>query len=212
LKKYYKILLWGFLFSVSMAYLESAVVVYLREIYYPKGFSFPLQEITPFILIIEIGREIATIIMLFAVSYFMSKNKRKLFAFFSFNFGMWDIWYYIWLKLLLDWPQSLLTWDVLFLIPVPWIAPVLAPILVSVSLIIASLIILKLENKFEFTFLDWLIEISAGIIIIISFLFQLSIIQLNMAPSNYPWWLFSIGLIFGFVWFIYRVIQFNRNA
>ena len=129
-----------------MAYLESAVVVYLREIYYPNGFSFPLQEITPFILIIEIGREIATIIMLFAVSYFMSKNKRELFAFFSFNFGMWDIWYYIWLKLLLDWPQSLLTWDVLFLIPVPWIAPVLAPILVSVSLIIASLIILKLEN------------------------------------------------------------------
>ena len=59
MKKYYKILLWGSLFSISMAYLESAVVVYLRELYYPNGFSFPLQKIIPFIYFTEIGREVA---------------------------------------------------------------------------------------------------------------------------------------------------------
>ena len=44
------------------------------------------------------------------------------FAFFLFLFGVWDIFYYIWLKVFLHWPASLLTWDVLFLIPVPWVA------------------------------------------------------------------------------------------
>jgi len=195
-----------------MAYLESAVVVYLREIYYPNGFYFPLSEITPPIYFTEIGREIATIVMLYAVSYIMSNNKRELFAYFSFNFAVWDIWYYIWLKILLNWPESFLTWDVLFLIPVPWIAPVLAPILVSISLIIAALIILKMENRFNFTLFDWLIEIFAGIIIIVSFLFQLEIVQLNKTPANYPWWLFGFGWIFGFGWFIYRVIHFKRST
>jgi hypothetical protein len=77
-----------------MAYLESAVVVYLREIYYPNGFSFPLQEITPFIYFTEIGREIATIIMLFSVSYFMSKNENGLhFSLLILLFGIFGIIY-----------------------------------------------------------------------------------------------------------------------
>jgi hypothetical protein len=198
-----------------MAYLESAVVVYLREIYYPNGFSFPLQEITPFIYFTEIGREIATIIMLFSVSYFMSKNKREWFAFFSFNFAVWDIWYYIWLKILLDWPESLLTWDILFLIPVPWVAPVLATVIVSLALIAAALIILQYEAKNKpliFSAMDWWMEGFAGLIIIASFLFQIEVINQNDVPSEFHWWLFGLGLVSGFIWFIYRISQFRRNS
>jgi len=192
-----------------MAYLESAVVVYLREIYYPDGFAFPLQEITPIIYFTEIGREVATIIMLFAVSHIMSKTKRELFAFFSFNFAVWDIWYYIWLKILLNWPDSFFTWDILFLIPIPWVAPVLAPILISVLLIIAALIILKIE--FKIALLDWLIEIFAGSIIILSFLFQIDVLEFNKIPSEFPWWLFLLGMSIGFTWFIYRVIKLKYD-
>ncbi|MCK5032030.1 MAG: hypothetical protein KAS18_00315 [Calditrichia bacterium] len=198
-----------------MAYLESAVVVYLREIYYPHGFSFPLQEITPFIYFIEIGREISTIIMLFIFSYFMSNNKRELFAFFSYNFGVWDIWYYLWLKIMLDWPESFFTWDILFLIPIPWVAPVIAPILVSISLILAALIILNVEHKynyFNFRIFDWIIEICAGLIIIISFLFQTETTLSNILPSEFPWLVFIFGMCIGFFWFIYRVIQTNYKS
>jgi hypothetical protein len=197
-----------------MAYLESAVVVYLREIYYPNGFSFPLKEISPFIYLTELGREIATIFMLFSVSYFMSNNKRELFAFFSYNFGIWDIWYYIWLKILLDWPDTLFTWDVLFLIPIPWIAPVLAPILIAISLITAALFILHLEDKNKyliFSKLAWWMEGLAGLIIIGSFLFQTFVIIENEIPVNFPWWIFGIGLIYGLVLFFYNVKKSIKN-
>ena len=107
-------IIFSLLFAVSMAYLESAVVVYLRELYYPDGFQFPLNNIPPRILVTEIGREVATILMLYAFAKSVGRNYREVFAYFTFNFGIWDIWYYIWLKLMLGWPASLLDWDVLF--------------------------------------------------------------------------------------------------
>ena len=38
------------LYAVAMGYLEAAVVVYLRAIYYPEGFSFPLKPMDAGIL------------------------------------------------------------------------------------------------------------------------------------------------------------------
>ncbi|MFC2088501.1 hypothetical protein ACFLSX_02785 [Calditrichota bacterium] len=202
-------------FSIAMAYLESAVVVYLREIYYPKGFRFPLQQIPSFVLFVEIGREIATIVMLWAIAKLIAKNGREWFAFFVFNFGVWDIWYYIWLKILLNWPESLLTWDILFLIPIPWVAPVLAPILVSIVLISAALIILSLEDSekpLQFSKFDWWLEIFAGLLIISSFLFQTNVIASNTVPENYPWWLFLIGMVFGIILFAYRISKKSYSS
>jgi hypothetical protein len=160
--------------------------------------------ITPYIYYIEIGREIATIIMLFTFSYIFSQNKNQTFAYFCYNFGIWDIFYYVWLKLLLNWPESLFTWDVLFLIPLPWIAPVLAPLLVSMALIFAAVIILKHEEQFKFSVFDWVFEIIIGCLIILSFLFQIENLTLQNKPSDYPWWLFISALSTGMIWFIYR--------
>ncbi len=165
MNKYKTPLIICLIFSITMAYLESAIVVYLREIFYPDGFNFPIEKITLFIYWVEIGREVATILMLWAIAKLIAKNNREWFAFFSFNFAVWDIWYYIWLKIFLDWPQSLFTWDILFLIPIPWVAPVLAPVLVSISLIAAALIILSLEEKSKplaFSKIDWWLEGLAG--------------------------------------------------
>ena len=133
MKLLYTKIIFSSLFAISMAYLESAVVVYLRELYYPDGFQFPLTGIPLRILIIEIGREAATILMLYAYAKSVGSNGREVMAYFSLNFGVWDIWYYIWLKLLLDWPATILDWDILFLIPVPWVGPVLAPVIVSLA-------------------------------------------------------------------------------
>ena len=122
-------------FGVAMGFFEAVVVVYLRQLFYPEGFAFPLRPMSPGLLSIESLREISTIVMLIAVSILAGSGFLRRFSFFLIIFGVWDIFYYFWLKILVDWPSSLLDWDVLFLIPVIWIGPVLAPVICSVTMI-----------------------------------------------------------------------------
>ncbi|MBI3510241.1 MAG: hypothetical protein HY064_06225 [Bacteroidetes bacterium] len=124
-----------------MGYLETAVVVYIRKHYYPNGFDFPLLPIGKDIAITEFFREIATIIMLAGIGILVGENRLQRFAFFIYCFAIWDIFYYVFLYVLLGWPKSLLTFDVLFLIPVPWISPVICPCLISALLIFYAMIV-----------------------------------------------------------------------
>src|SRR5258707_7052052 len=105
------------IFSIAMAALESAVVVYLRALYYPDGFTVALRMIDPQILLIEIAREAATLIMLIGVACLAGKNFKDRFAYFLLSFGVWDIFYYAWLKAFINWPASIFDWDILFMIP-----------------------------------------------------------------------------------------------
>lgn len=140
-------MLWLTLFGIAMGFLETSVVIYLRKIYYPDGFRFPLVEIGNDILLVEILREFATMIMLLSIGLLIGKTKLQRFAFFIFSFAVWDIFYYIFLKILIDWPESFLTPDILFLIPVPWVGPVVTPIILSISMIVLSFIILRHEES-----------------------------------------------------------------
>ena len=126
---------WMAVFYAAMAYLESAVVVYLRALYYPSGFDFPLVPMDRSLVFTEVWREAATLIMLLAPAAILTRSRMERFAWFCFGFGVWDIFYYVWLKALLDWPADLLSRDLLFLIPVPWVGPVWAPCAISLGLI-----------------------------------------------------------------------------
>jgi hypothetical protein len=145
------------IFAAAMGYLEAAVVVYLRELYYPSGFhiskkvKFPfikfgvVTELSPFskkIILTELGRELSTVIMLISFAWLVGSSLSSRIAYFLLAFGVWDIFYYIFLKLILNWPEKWNTTDVFFLIPAPWIGPVWLPILCSVMIIIISLLIL----------------------------------------------------------------------
>jgi hypothetical protein len=108
----------------------------------------------------------------------------------------------------LNWPASFLEWDVLFLIPLPWLAPVLAPLLVSLALITAALIMLYFESRellLRFSRLESALEILAGLLIFLSFFSEVQTIPLQQEPQNYPWWLFASGMILGLAVFIRRV-------
>jgi hypothetical protein len=60
---------------------------------------------------------------------------------------MWDIGYYVWLKVLIDWPASLLSLDTLFLIPLTWWGPVLAPMLIAALMcVVAVLAVVRTER------------------------------------------------------------------
>ena len=134
---------WMTILFVAMAFLESAVVVYLRALSYPDGFELTLVPMDPGLVRTEVWREVATMVMLLAPGALVARSALERFAWFCFGFGVWDIFYYIWLKVLLDWPASLATPDLLFLIPVPWIGPVWAPCLISIGLIILAFLLLR---------------------------------------------------------------------
>ncbi len=125
-------------YAVAMAFLESAVVVYLqRALGIQVGALFPLQDPAGVgdLAAIEVGREAATLVMLATVGWLAGRSGLERLAWTAVAFGTWDILYYAWLWVFVGWPPSLGTWDLLFLIPVPWAGPVWAPVAVSVALV-----------------------------------------------------------------------------
>jgi hypothetical protein len=163
------------LFSISLGYLEAVVVIYLRMQYYPNGFYFPLNNVIPNnVLLIEIFRELSTIAILLSVAILSTKKFIERFGSFLFIFALWDIFYYIFLKIILGWPVSLLDKDILLLIPIPWIAPVLAPIIASVTFIIFSMSIYYLSYKDpafnNFSKMEWTFFSLASFLIFCSFM------------------------------------------
>lgn len=192
-----KLLLWITLFAIAMGFMESAVVVYLRELYYPNGFEFPLNIIPNKIAVTEFWRELATIIMLVGTGIVAGKTKLSRFAYFIIAFAIWDLFYYIFLYALINWPQSLFTWDILFLIPVPWVGPVLAPCIMALEMIVFGIFIIYYEEKYsnvKITGSQWLLLISGVIIIVISF--TTDYIEQAYSSTNSTWHLFSESQLF----------------
>ncbi len=214
-KNYKKIIFWTFLFGITFGYLESAVVIYLRELYYPEGFAFPLKILKNKLILVEIIRELITMLMILSVSFIAGKTKLEKFAYYMLVFGTWDIFYYIFLKIFIDWPSFLLEMDLLFLIPVAWVGPVLAPIIISLLLIIAAFFIIYFENndyKIHQTKFLWILEISGGIIVFISFILSTGDVVSQKYPEHFYWWLFISGVIVGVIPFIYSIKKtFKEN-
>ena len=126
------------LFAVAMAYVESAVVVYLRRAYGITDLTTSLARFEPRVAAIEVGREAATLVMLAAVGWMAGRSWQARWGYALVAFGVWDVAYYLWLRLFIGWPQSPLTPDLLFLIPLPWWGPVLAPVLIAVLMVIGG--------------------------------------------------------------------------
>jgi hypothetical protein len=226
---------WLTAFSIAMGFLEAAVVVYLRKMYYPDGFRFPLTAIEPSIGLIEFLREAATIIMLLAIGILTGKNTSQKFGIFIFSFAIWDIFYYVFLKVLVGWPESMFTWDILFIIPVPWVGPVLAPCLVSLSMIALAFSVIYFQERGVDVHLkakEWILLIAGSLVVILSFvqdylryysthkgvslpgkdaLFnEIS----TYVPVSFNWWVFVAGealIIAGIISFIKRAISIEAT-
>ncbi len=205
-----KQLLWLLVWGVVFGYMEAAVVVYLREIYYPEGFAFPLVMIENRIMLTEVLREAATLLIIWATVSLTYKRLQSRFAAFFVLFGLWDIFYYIFLKLLLHWPESINTWDILFLIPVPWVGPIWSPILVSIGFIYAGTSILFHNHQNRFYYFNRrfiLLELFSALLIMLSFMIPGSSMLEQNTHTHFPWYLFLTGFLIGigvFLYYIYR--------
>lgn len=153
LRRPVRTIFWLSVFAIAMAYLETAIVIYLRELYFQADILtlFPLKEFTSFDYLVELGRETATMIMLWVPAFLVERrNTVRIFAVFVFLFGVWDIFYYIWLKCTIGWPVAWLEWDILFLIPWVWLGPWICPVLISLLFVTWGVFILRSQRAFEF--------------------------------------------------------------
>lgn len=213
------------LFGVAFAYIEAAVVVYLREILGPVHEELfagvPHDEVFPLwtpdqleaagpkytrAVMTEVGRELATLLVLGGVGLAVARNFRQWLAALMIAFGVWDVFYYVFLRLLLGWPASIWTWDCLFMLPVIWAGPVIAPVLVSVSMIVAGVGILWRESggrPVHFAWFHWMLISGGALIIIVAFCWDWRNTSTGGWPSPFNWPLFILGEVTGAAGFVH---------
>lgn len=144
------------------------------------------------LLRIEVIREAATLLMLAAVALITVVDGRLAWLpAFAVAFGVWDLFFYVFLRLMIGWPASLLTWDILFLIPVPWAAPVLAPVIVSLSIIGTGLA--ALLHAVRLRPVHWSGLVLGCGLILLSFTWDFRRISAGGMPQTFPWLLFACG-------------------
>ncbi len=140
-------------------------------------------------------------VMLAAVALAVARNFRQWFAAFSIVFGIWDIMFYVFLKLMIHWPASLSTWDILFLIPLPWVGPVWAPVLVALTMIVCGLIALGSESLYG-TPMHWLGVLGGAVVIVIAFVWDFRNTSAGGLPNPFNWPLFMLGEAIGLTAFL----------
>ena len=202
-----------------MGFMEAAIVVYLRKLYFPGGFSFPLAiPDEPLVIYAELVRELATVVILLTLAWIAGKTFLQRFGWFLISFALWDIFYYVGLKAFLNWPVSLFTWDVLYLIPVTWVGPVLAPVLSSVLMILLGFAFLNVDSKGgEIRPLEWILIYVGAFIIFLTFIWDFSVMIIRhdlyraffslseseryislvetFVPDTYNWIMFSLAVL-----------------
>lgn len=220
-------------FGIGFGFVEAVVVVDLRAILVPVvervvGSSsedrFPM---IPFrriarddpaaarLLRIELVREAATMFMLAGVGMAAGRSFLGRFSAFVVGFGAWDLTYYLSLRFLTGWPASAWTWDVLFLIPVPWAAPVLAPALVAATMVLAGSIAIAREaagRPIRVRGRHWLAIVAGGLVLIAAFCRDWRNIAAGGLPNPFPWPLFLAGLALGVGGFVHAWLTTRGDA
>ncbi len=193
-------------YAAAMAWVESAVVFYLRtminriEPYQPN----PLPVVGS-LGMVELAREAATLIMLLTVGILAGRNWRSRLGYTAIAFGVWDICYYAFLKVMCGWPHSVWDWDILFLLPLPWWGPVIAPVSIALLMIFWGLLASQFDvqaPKLSSEWKPWALNF-AGILLAL-YVFMLDSIRVahqgvevlrNVLPGRFEWPLFVIALL-----------------
>jgi hypothetical protein len=157
---------------------------------------------------IEIGREAATMVMLGGVGYLAAGGLAGRIGAFAVAFGIWDIFYYVFLWLFAGWPSSPLAPDVLFLIPLPWWGPVISPVLAAVVIVMAGTAAMARELGDGFPRLQWLdigaVLLGAGLCLLAFMANALTVLPSGGLEAAYyarggpfPWPVYAAGLLVG---------------
>lgn len=189
-------------FGIAFGYVEAAVVAYLQTaLGIPPEPLFPLRQATGEagrLLGIEVGRELAALVMLGTIGWVVGASRLERLAWSAVAFGAWDLAYYGWLWVLSGWPPALTSWDVLFLVPVPWTGPVWAPTAVSLSLIgVGLLAARRLRRGDELRLARWQVAggLAGGVLVVASFILDAPDIVAGGVPREFAWPVFGAGML-----------------
>ena len=189
-------------FGVAFGYVEAAVVVYLQTaLRLAPEPLLPLRQVTGEagrLVGIEAGRELATLVMLGAVGCVAGTSRLERLAWSAVAFGAWDLTYYGWLWMFSGWPPTLTTWDVLFLVPVPWVGPVWAPMAVSLALVGVGLLAARRLRRGDALPLEpWQIAggVTGGVLVVSSFMLDTGNILAGGTPHDFAWPVFLAGML-----------------
>jgi hypothetical protein len=192
-------------FAIAMAWVESAVVYYLRtHVDRLEPYQANPLPIAGRLGLVELARELATMIMLLTVGMLAGKTWRARWGYAALTFGVWDTFYYVFLKVMCDWPHSLLDWDILFLIPLPWWGPVLAPMSIAVLMITWGTLVSQFERTPPSSLSKWRVWLLAFIGMALAlYVFMADAIRTlsqgaeavrNVLPVEFNWLLFLVAL------------------
>jgi len=138
-------------------------------------------------------------------------------------FGVWDIFYYLFLKVMCGWPHSVMDWDVLFLIPLPWWGPVLAPVLIALLLILWGTLATQFENARTPVRSQWAAAAIAAVGAVLGLqVFMADTLAaahqgmsldaiLNVLPKSFNWPLFCAALLLMAAPVIHLLWSFRSN-
>jgi hypothetical protein len=200
--------------ALSFGWVEASVVVYLREIYQLRQASFPSTTYFPNLQVtlvslpghlaaLEMVREACTLALLAAAGWLAGRHTADRLGAFLLSFGIWDLTYYAALRLVAGWPDSLSVWDILFLIPLPWVAPVWAPVAVAALFVLAgSYLFWTPDRERRYRWTDIGVLAASALLTIAAFLFESRAAIEHRAPERFPVLLFWLAVALGAAWFL----------
>jgi uncharacterized membrane protein YidH (DUF202 family) len=192
-------------FAAGMAWVEAASVYYLRvlvdrvEPY--QAAPLPLKGTLTHV---ELVREAATLVMLLTLGTLGGRTTYARLGYTAIAFGVWDILYYAFLWIICGWPRSLFDWDVLFLLPLPWWGPVLAPCCIAALMIAwGTCATQRRGNTAGRDFGRTRLGLTAVGIALALYVFMADSLRAVhegrnvglVLPEAFNWWLFSAALI-----------------
>lgn len=210
------------LFAIAFAWIESAAALYLRTL---VDRVEPYQ-LTPLPAVetlawVEIVREAATMVLLATVGVLAGRNRVSRLGYTTIAFGVWDVCYYVFLKATCGWPHSLLDWDVLFLLPLPWWGPVLAPTLIALLMIIWGTLVTQIEALQPRALFNRTIVATGFLGVLLAlYVFVADAVRVaplgeaalsEMLPAQFNWLLFVVALVLMAVPIVQLLVELVRQ-
>ena len=190
-------------FAIAMAWVEAASVLYIRAL---VGRIEPYQQnplpISGALGNVELWREAATLVMIATVALLAGSTWRRRAGYAAIAFGAWDIFYYVFLRLISGWPRTLLDWDILFLLPLPWWGPVLAPVSIALVMILWGTLATQSDDRATEARWAWALA-SLGIAMALA-IFMIDAWRalphgrdavMQVLPTAFHWSLFWVALV-----------------